>query len=99
MPVSLIIAENDNVCTAARAYELAETLGKVQNVATFTGFGHWTFEQQGPTYATTLLNELTDAVIDEPYYTTIDATDEVTIGATTLSAAIGASFLSMLALF
>lgn len=29
MPVSLIIAENDNVCTAARAYELAETLGKV----------------------------------------------------------------------
>lgn len=97
MPVSLIIAENDNVCTAARAYELAETLGKVQNVATFTGFGHWDFG--GPTYATTLLNELTDAVIDEPYYTTIDATDEVTIGATTLSVAIGASFLSMLALF
>ena len=67
MPISLFVAQADELCTAARADWLAERLSTLQNHYEFSGIGHdyFTYGTDG-NYRDLLFAEVGAELLDEP---------------------------------
>lgn len=59
IPISLIIAKQDSVCNAERAYEQASRLSTIQNIVTIKNANH-DLQHSGPTFLNLLAGELVE---------------------------------------
>ena len=64
VPISLIVGENDQICPASTATDLAARLSTLQNHITLLGADHETFDSSNqPDYFNLLLEEITSETV------------------------------------
>ena len=98
MPISLYVGEDDAICTAAWAEDLASKLSTLQNHYVFEEKNHFYFGfGNGPNYIELLHNEIGAAFLDTPNKMEVDAGAQAgfavfTLAATVIFAAISSIF-------